>query len=258
MVKGVQLAIVLTVLVGVCAVLCGCCWRAASGFRGGQPPAVRNYLTVIGFGVAAFATFSLFALHITWLSPSVSQHLGNRTISVLSGLTFWSTGLALILLIGGSGKIRFLGLGASLAIGCYYSLLVLGAGLSGSTLARHPTKYFIPEGYVGWVEVRYGEEAPALELSNGAYVCRIPATGILSTSSRQEDGWAKDGFFYFKNDSLAPLHQTIQGRGGMIWAETTQYSLNPSNSPVKRFTYRFYVGTERQLQSEGHHPVSQP
>lgn len=110
-------------------------------------------------------------------------------------------------------------------------------------MARHPTKFLIPKAYIGWIKVEYGRNAPPLEMSNGRYVCRIPASGLLATSSPLEDGWAKDEYLYYSEDgSTEALRDTDWGGGGMIWAGSVAW--DPANA--KQFTQSFYVGTEDQ------------
>src|SRR5436305_15270354 len=86
-----------------------------------------------------------------------------------------------------------------------------------SELRRHPHRYLIPEGYVGWVKIEYEvSDAPPLPLDKGFYVCNIPPSGVLKTSSSVEEGWAKDEYLYVAGDHTSPLSGTISGRGGLI------------------------------------------
>jgi hypothetical protein len=108
---------------------------------------------------------------------------------------------------------------------------------TGPPTVRHPSRFLIPDGYVGWVEIKYGESnAPSLPIISGTLICRIPDSGLLRTSSSLEEGWAKDEYFYSSNEgSVRALMDTGWGSGGMIWGE--------SNSTVDQY---FYVGTEAQ------------
>lgn len=108
----------------------------------------------------------------------------------------------------------------------------------GAPLARHPVKYLIPEGYVGWVQVKFGvPTAPALPLEGRMIVCHFPEDGLLSTSSSVEEGWAKDQYFYYMSDgSTEALKETGWGYGGMVWGS--------QNSATEEY---FYVGTEQQF-----------
>ena len=62
---------------------------------------------------------------------------------------------------------------------------------------RPAQHYFIPEGYAGWVTVRFEKAGtPALPLVDGVVEYHIPSTGILETSSKLETGWSRDEFFW--------------------------------------------------------------
>jgi hypothetical protein len=209
---------------------------------------IRRYLTVAGIGFSTVAVGALLALHLSWISPGVSQRLGVPAIRLLSFLLFWPAFVGLILNIVGSGRIRFLGIGTSLIIGVWWFYLSIGAAISMSApLARHPNKFLIPQGYVGWVGVRYGDkDAPPLPTDHGMFAYRIPATGFLSTSSPLEAGWASDYYFYYSDDgAIRALKSTGWGLGGMIWGEAVESQETPDAAKPSLREY-FYVGTEGQ------------
>lgn len=190
------------------------------------------------------------ALHLTWISTDLSQRLGVGTIRILALLLFWSTLAGFVLNIGGTGRIRFFGLGTCLATGLWWLTLALGSAISmAAPIARHPTRFLIPKGYIGWIKIEYGRNAPPLEVSNGKYICRIPASRALTTSSPLEEGWAKDEYFYYSEDgSTEVLPDTGWGGGGMIWAG----SVSGDSRSTKQLVETFYVGREDQYQrSEG-------
>jgi hypothetical protein len=122
-------------------------------------------------------------------------------------------------------------------------------------MARHATRYLIPKGYIGWIKIEYGRNAPPLEMSNGKYICRIPESGALATSSHLEEGWAKDEYFYYSEDgSTEVLPETGWGGGGMIWAGGVA-----GDSPgAKQFTQTFYVGKEDQYHRNESQGMNQP
>jgi hypothetical protein len=199
---------------------------------------LRSQLTVAGMGFAAVAVGALLLLNLTWTSVEISQYLGSAAIKILSLLLFFPSVLGFLFSCVGSGRIRFLGVGTSLLTGFLWFGLVMGAAISmSSPITRHPTRFLIPVGYVGWVEVKYGDsDAPAFPLDKGTLVCRIPDSGLLVTSSSLEKGWAKDEYFYYsKEGSVRALKETGWGSGGMIWGG--------SNSTIDQY---FYVGTEEQ------------
>src|SRR5215469_9969125 len=187
---GRALVLVLFVLAAWFSLLCGLAWKA---YRTGKSGGRRNYLTIAGLGCAAVAVGALLALHFTWISPDLSQGLGVGTIRILALLLFWPTLVGLVLNTGGTGRIRFFGLATCLATGLWWFTLATGSAISmGAPVARHPTRFLIPQGYIGWIKIEYGRNATPLQMSNGKYICRIPATGVLATSSPLEEGWAKD------------------------------------------------------------------
>jgi len=121
----------------------------------------------------------------------------------------------------------------------------------GTPTTRHPTHYLIPAGYEGWVEIEYGAEGPSLPYRNGIYICRIPADGVLVTSSVLEDGWAQDEYFYYgSNGSLKSLPATDWGKGGMIWAGETGFDQESGVATPHRLNEKFFVGTESQYRGQ--------
>ncbi len=200
-------------------------------------------MTLAGIGFSTAAVGSLLVLHLSWVSPAISQHLGVTAIKVLSVFLFWPTLAGLLLSAFGSGRMRFLGIGTTLITGLWWFSLSMAATIfmGAPPIARHPTKFLIPEGYVGWVSIRYGEkDATGLEVNNGTRICQITDVGLLRTSSSVEKGWAKDKYFYYSQDgSLHALKDTAWGQGGMIWGDSYEWK----QTVVAEY---FYVGTEEQ------------
>lgn len=253
MISGRPLVYLLILLAAWFSLLCGALWKAL------RPPFARGprtYLTFAGLDCSTMAVGALLVLHLSWLSVEVSQRLGEGGIRIIALLLFWPTLAGFVLSTAGSGRMRFLGVGTCLATGFWWLSLAIGAGISmGAPIARHPARFLIPRGYVGWIKVKYGETAPALELSNGTYICRVPANGILATSSHLEDGWAKDEYFYYSDDgSLEALPDTGWGGGGMIWAGNVGSTQPQDGSRPTRLAESFYVGREDQYRRGETHP----
>lgn len=62
---------------------------------------------------------------------------------------------------------------------------------------RHPIDFEIPQGYVGEVRVDFSVVgAPPLPIQRRHYIARIPANGLLKTSTAQEEGGAADRWYY--------------------------------------------------------------
>ena len=114
-------------------------------------------------------------------------------------------------------------------------------------MTRHPIEYLIPDGYLGWVTIVHGVNAPPAESKSGKYIYRIPATGKLATSSKIEDGWAKDEYEYSLPDgSLKALPETEWGKGGMIWGNVIESDQQTNASQSPQISEKFFVGTEAQ------------
>ena len=255
-INGRALFLVLLLLAVWFAFLCRTLWKLVRASSLGSEPKMRGYATLVGIGCAAIAVGALLALHLSWISTEMSQRLGLKAIRIMSLLLFWPTLAGLLLSTGGRGRIRFLGIATCLITGLWWFSLSVGAAISmgAAPMARHPTRYLIPEAYVGWVKIKHGEDAGPLEMSNGKYICRIPVNGTLYTSSRPEDGWAKDEYFYYSGSgSLRELPETGWGKGGMIWAGHSEFQATQGGSMPARFTEVFYVGTEEQYHRNESH-----
>ena len=71
------------------------------------------------------------------------------------------------------------------------ALIVAATGYPFLTIVRKspkkkllPTRYLLPEGYIGWVRVEYGiDRALPLPIEAAHCVVRIPECGVLATSS---------------------------------------------------------------------------
>jgi hypothetical protein len=210
---------------------------------------IRERFTLAGIVFSTLAVGSLLVLHLSWISAAVSQYFGDSGIRILALFLFWPTLAGLLFSAAGSGKIRFLGVGTSVITGLWWFTLLMDAAISmGAPIARHPDKFLIPENYVGWIEVKYGEtNSPALQMNNRILIYQIPDSGLLSTSSLLEGGWAKDEYFYSSQDgSLHSLKETGWGDGGMVWGNTNEWEASPDGSMPKQVAAYFYVGTEEQ------------
>jgi hypothetical protein len=116
---------------------------------------------------------------------------------------------------------------------------------------RRPSRYLIPEGYVGWVRITFLKTgAPPLPIEDNYYLFKFPTSGLLATSSDMEYGVASDQYFYYCGDTRRPLHETAWGGGGMIHAGYNGWS---GDSYAERTDVHegFFVGTEEQLRTVG-------
>jgi uncharacterized protein DUF6843 len=117
---------------------------------------------------------------------------------------------------------------------------------------RRPSRYLIPDGYVGLVSIEYRVKgAPPLPIEDGFYLVKLPPGGLLKTSSAIEYGVAKDEYYYYSGATRRPLKQTGWSEGGMIWdghISGPPQSNDPAFARVPWDAAKgFFVGTEVQL-----------
>ena len=117
---------------------------------------------------------------------------------------------------------------------------------------RRPSRYLIPEGYVGWVRINFRvKDAPPIPIEDGRYLFKFPPSGLIETSSDIEYGWAKDDYFYYSGDARRKLVETGWGEGGMVWAGATGWSGNNFEERTN-VNAVFFVGTEEEYRKYGH------
>ena len=141
---------------------------------------------------------------------------------------------------------------AQTAVGICTFALILGMAAWLAIDARHsyrrPSRFLVPEGYVGWVRVEFQVPGAApLPVDGGEYLFKFPPAGLLSTSSSEEYGWAKDHYFYYSEGGTRVLPQTGPGGGGLIWGKLNAEKSGPLG---KRKYEEFFVGTEQQFQEQ--------
>ena len=118
---------------------------------------------------------------------------------------------------------------------------------------RRPSKYLVPDGFVGWVRIDFRvSDAPPTPIDSGFYVFEIPDDGWVRTSSDIEYGVATDEYYYVSPQGLRPLRMTGWGEGGTIWGQFNGKSESfsksggdgPATSPSTATYELFFVGTE--------------
>jgi hypothetical protein len=229
--------------------LCRTLGKMIKGTPTGRPREAQNYLTIAGLVSSIVAVGALLGFHLSWISAEISQHLGIASIRILFFVLLWPTLAGLFLCLSGTGPARWLGVATCLGTGLWCMTLSFGTAISmgAPPIARHPTRFLVPQGYVGWIKIKHGDGGLPLPISNGVFVCRIPVSGTLQTSSPREDGWAQDEYFYYSADgSFRALAETGWGEGGMIWASGREWQATDNGSMPTRFTEKFYVGSEDQ------------
>jgi len=144
-----------------------------------------------------------------------------------------------------------------IVIGVFTLLACVGIGaatvLHFRETSRRPSRYLIPNDYVGWVEIHFEVKgATALPVEDGFYLFKFSRGCILKTSSSLESGWARDEYYYYDDAKRQPLPVTGWDGGGAIWAQSTGTS-SDANSTIVQIHERFFVGTEAQFRSNDPH-----
>ena len=134
-------------------------------------------------------------------------------------------------------------------------VLLFLALLNGCVVAypkRAPYRFLIPNGYVGWVEVIFAVvDEPGLPIHEGFKIVRFSKEGTLKTSSKLEDGWAKDEYYYYDGDTKQKLSDGYQT--GMINAGSSGIRDRGSKQSLW-----FFVGSYDQYMKHGYNNTSTP
>ncbi len=118
--------------------------------------------------------------------------------------------------------------------------------LSSRDTTPRSLRFLIPEGYNGWVRVEFEVSgAPALLSEAGQTVLKIPATGMLRTSSPEQYGWANDCYYFYSNAGSRPLPDS--GSRRLIWGRINGEAVGSSG---KRKYEEFFVGTSQEFQDQ--------
>jgi hypothetical protein len=104
------------------------------------------------------------------------------------------------------------------------------------------SKFFIPEGHVGWLRVEYNVEcSPPIPVEDGARIYRFTDAKVLETSSPMPEDTAERQYFYYAADgSERDLAADYRSGNGMIWQE------RPGSRGGKMSMFIFFVGTQEQ------------
>jgi hypothetical protein len=128
--------------------------------------------------------------------------------------------------------------------------LVIAAGLWLGLGARHnslrSSRFLIPDGYTGWIRIEFEVHGAApLAMEGGEYVFRIPADGVLRTSSPEQYGWAQDHYYYYSAQGKHALQDS--GEAPFIWGKINGEA---SGGSGKRKYEEFFVGTAQQFKNQ--------
>ncbi len=115
---------------------------------------------------------------------------------------------------------------------------------------RDPSRYVVPEGYVGWVVIRHGIPGAApTPKRDGALEYVIPPSGKLETSSKQKNGFALDDWEAVDAAGVRTKLREPDVPGGTIWRWSAGSLEEPGKPDLQ--TEQFFVGTEEQLETIG-------
>lgn len=118
--------------------------------------------------------------------------------------------------------------------------------------ARRPTRYLIPQGYIGWLAIDFKvKAAQPLAIEDNRYLVRFPSTGRTETSSEVEYGVGPvDEYYYYSDKNRLPLELGGTNGQGMIWGEHNGSRYNSSNELTETYE-AFFVGTYDDYRSYG-------
>ena len=124
--------------------------------------------------------------------------------------------------------------------------LALWLGWTGQHSSLRSSRFLIPEGYTGWIRVEFEVQgAPPVSTEGGEDVLRIPAGGILQTSSPEQYGWARDHYYYYSAEGVHPIPDS--GEAPLIWGKINGEA---SGAAGKRKYEEFFVGTAQQFKNQ--------
>jgi len=142
---------------------------------------------------------------------------------------------------GGAGRSARIGVGVCTVLAAIGLSAWLIFGVHNSR--RLSSRFLIPDGYVGWVKIEFQVlGATPVPAERDQYVFKIPANGMLRTSSPERYGWGQDEYYYENHGALRRLPTDADGR--LIWGKVN--GEHGSSSGPRQFE-EFFVGTEQQF-----------
>jgi hypothetical protein len=117
----------------------------------------------------------------------------------------------------------------------------------------HPSRFLVPEGYVGWILLEYNvKDSEPVSSAGNTQEFKFPPSGLLTTSSPGPQRGADDEYLYYASDgSLRQIPRNYASGKGMVWG---QYEGSRKGVTSQ---FGFFVGTEEQykkFQSQATHP----
>lgn len=126
--------------------------------------------------------------------------------------------------------------------------ITLWVGFGRTAATPRVSKFLIPDGYVGWVKVEFQVPGtPAVPIDGGRSTFRIPAHGLLQTSSAEHFGSNNDEYFYYAPGDLLRRLSSRGSSGRMVWAHMNGQA---GTAAASRDYEQFFVGTEEQFRNQ--------
>jgi hypothetical protein len=108
----------------------------------------------------------------------------------------------------------------------FYFLVMAGCItiLTSCDKKRTPISFELPKDFSGWVTVKYEKKnAHELKPIDGKYVIKISKEGFAETSSRIEDGWASDEYYWMDGDKKIILPLYTEDKKSMVHGDVYVY-----------------------------------
>lgn len=129
------------------------------------------------------------------------------------------------------GKIKMKIIKITLITICVIFVAYVGLLLYADANRPKGTRYYLPEKYAGWVCVSFNVDgAPPLPIEEGFLAAKIPANGILKTSSEPRFSPTRDEYYYYNEKGIREAKELQHGGGGTVQKEGE-----------KSITFQFWV-----------------
>ncbi len=136
------------------------------------------------------------------------------------------------------------------AVGFFALILIIVVvyGFWSRERTRHPDKFLIPSGYVGWIVIEHGVKgAPPTKIEGNYLVYRFPASGHMKTSTPIEYGIAEDKAYYVTSNRLIRIPDSWLAKytasDVLIWDWGTGGAIPEDGIPLIEYAF---IGTQSQ------------
>ena len=117
-------------------------------------------------------------------------------------------------------------------------------------------RHFIPEGYVGWLTVRYGiADRPPLERDGEVLVFRYPESGVIETSTPGPTALGTKEYFTYGPSGVVPVPDTWMGRRIREPYALSMVHDDQPGAPTSEHSSGFFIGTREEYHRAGPSPA---